>query len=847
MRFATLTAKITSLLGAFVAVAVLMGVLVAGLLVPAAGIAGSVAREGVGLFDQLPGDLERTALAQQSRIEAADGSLITTPAEENRIVVPLEDIAPVMQDAQIAIEDERFYEHGGLDTRALGRALVSNATSDEVQGGSTLTQQYVKLLLLDQATSEGNSEELIQLQARDGMEGYVRKLRELKYAVTLEERLSKDEILAGYLNRSFYGSGAYGIEAAAQRYFGVTAAELDLPQSALLAGVVRSPTFTNPIDNAPAAMDRRNLVLDKMFELEMIDETEWRDAKDSELELNEQPIQSSCASSNYEFFCDYVTSWLLQNPGLGDTVEERRELLTTGGLTISTTLDPEMYELISEVTAEYTPPGNDYQLASAAALVEPGTGHVLAFGQSSEYSITESEDRFSATSVNWSVDQRYGGSNGFQIGSVAKAFVVVQALERGVPIEGNVGVRQAVQVDEEGNWNDPDDPDRRPAPGARTRPAVVFNPEDFQEGCTIGTEDWAVRNVDDGMHPRVMSLRDATTFSSNTAFAALASMVGTCDVRDTMSAMGLTSADGDAYGEGQRGVPATFVLGADEASPLTVAASYATIAAEGLYCPPIPVTSVVDADGEEIPLEFAECTQAIDPDVAAGTAELMTGVLSDRGSGFEAQLDDGRPIAGKTGSTDGSRDTWFAGVMPQASLAVWAGSPVDRYDGDLRDFTIGPLRIDGWLYGSKLPAPMWKEIMEQAVEANDWSPEEFESPSNRVTFGIDQPVPSVEGMQVEDAIRVLGEAGFAAEETPARSTQPDGTVVSSSPSEDTLLRTGSTVRIGVAGSNVPAQSPAPRNPSTVQSQDEEAPPEGAPDDGGSGGSNDDDDGDDGGD
>lgn len=805
MRFATTTAKAVSLLGAFTAVAVLMGVFAAFLVAPAVGLAGTAAREGVGLFNDLPGDLERSQLAQQSRIEAADGSLITTPAEENRILVPLESISPVMRDAQVAIEDERFYDHGGLDARALARALVSNQAGDEVQGGSTLTQQYVKLLLLDEARNAGDTEALLELEARDGVQGYVRKLRELKYAVTLEDSLTKDEILEGYLNMSYYGANSYGIEAAAQRYFGIRAADLDLPQSALLAGVVRAPSAADPISNAEVAVARRNVVLDKMFELEMVTESEWREARASELELNVQPIQSSCMSSAHPYFCSYITAWLLDNPGLGETREEREQLLTTGGLTVTTTLDPEMSDLIAEITQEYTPPGNRYRIASAAALVEPGTGHVLAFGQSSEYNVTESEDRFSATSVNWSTDLAYGGSSGFQVGSVAKAFVLIEALERGIPVEGNIAIREAVMVDDDGEWDDPEDPERRPNPEDTLRPAAIFTPEDFEEGCTIGTDEWVVRNAEDAWHERVLSFRDATTYSSNTAFASLASLVGTCEVRDTMSDMGLISADGDAYGAGQRGVPATFVLGADEASPLTVAASYATIAAGGIYCPPVPVTQVLDSEGNEIQLELPECTEAIDPDVAAGAAELMVGV-TESGSGFRAALDDARPVAGKTGSTDGARDTWFAGVIPQASLAVWAGAPVDRYDGDLRDFSIGPLYIEGSLYGSNLPAPMWKVIMEGVIDHRDLSPENFDQPSTRILYGEDQPVPSVQGLQVEDAIRVLGEAGFAAEQVAVNSSQPDGTVIYSSPSEGNTLRTGSVVRIGVAGATGPAVS-----------------------------------------
>lgn len=803
-------ARVTSLLGAFVAIAVLMGVLAAGLMLPVVGAAGTAAREGVGAFDELPGELEQRPLAQRSRIVASDGTLLSTPADENRILVGLDEIAPVMRDAQMAIEDERFYDHGGLDTRALGRALVSNATSDEVQGGSTLTQQYVKLLLQEEAERSGDIDDIRALQARTGMEGYVRKLRELKYAVTLEQRLTKDEILEGYFNLSYYGAQAYGIEAASQRYFGVNAADLNLPQAALLAGVVRAPGIADPIARPEVATERRNVVLDKMLELGMVEEEEWREARDSELELNVQVIQSSCMYSPHPYFCDYVTSWLLANPALGATRDERRALLATGGLTVTTTLQPELAELVSQTAADYTPPGNEYRLASAAAVVEPGTGHVLAFGQSSEYGVDESEDRFSRTAVNWSVDNWFGGSSGFQIGSIAKAYVIIEALEKGVPIEGNIAVRQAVDVDSAGEWNDPEDPEREPDPEeeaeGRLRPAVIFKQEDFQEGCTIGTQEWAVRNAADSGHERVVDFRRAAANSINTAFAALASQAGTCEVRDTMTEMGLTAANGDPYGAGERGVPATFILGADESSPLTVATSYAALAAGGLYCPPVPVLSITDADGNEIELEETTCRQAIDPDVAAGTNELLSGVLTPQGSGRQALLEGGRPAAGKTGSTDNSRDTWFAGYVPQMSIAVWIGSPVDRYDGDLRDFTIGGRYVDGWLFGSKLAAPMWKELMDAAVA--DEPIEQFDPPSNRILYGVDRPVPDVRGLQVDEAIRTLGEAGFAAEETITRSTQEDGTVLWASPTDGTLLRTGSVVRIGVAGTPTAAPPPA---------------------------------------
>ncbi|WP_109470963.1 transglycosylase domain-containing protein [Ornithinimicrobium cavernae] len=818
---ATTLARVTSLLGAFLAISVLMGLIGAGLLLPVIGAGGTAAREGVGLFEELPGDLESNPLAQQSRIVAANGDLIATPAQENRILVGLDEISPFMKQAQVAIEDERFYDHGGMDLRALSRALVSNATSDSTQGGSTLTQQYVKLRLQQEALAEEDAAALNALRARSGIEGYVRKLRELKYAVTLEQRLTKDEILEGYLNLAYYGDRVYGVEAAARHYFGVKASDLNLPEAATLAGIVRAPSITDPIHDYDASRARRNVVLDKMYQQGMITEPEWRKARESEIELNVTDSQRSCMNSAHPYFCDYVTEWLLQNEALGATREEREQKLTTGGLTISTTLDPALADLIEERTREFAPPGNEYQLASAAAMVEPGTGHVLAFGQSSEYNIEESRDRFSETSVNWSVDSRYGGSEGFQIGSVAKAFTIVTALETGIPVEASINIRDAVQVDSNNNWRNPEVPGSRPE--GDTQPAVIFEPEDFQEGCSIGEAEWAVRNAEGANHETTIRLRKATMSSVNTAFATLASQVGTCNIRDTMTEMGLHAADGEAYGAGGASVAPTFVLGADNASPLTVATSYATIAAGGLYCPPVPVTKIVDADGKEIPLNLPECEQVIDPDIAAGTAELMQEVVSLPGSGFRAVLDDERPAGGKTGTADESKHTWFAGYTPQLSTAVWIGSPGAKYDGDLKDFTLGDHEIDGWFYGSKLAAILWKELMDTALE--DEPVEEFDEPSNEILYGEDRAVPDVEGQSLENAIRMLGEAGFITEDHERRSSEPEGTVLYTSPSPGTMMKAGKTVHVYVSSGSVASRSYTPEPPPADEPPEEEDPPE----------------------
>ena len=250
--------NVVSLLGAFVATALVMGLLAAGLLIPAVGATGSVATAGVKAFDDLPSEFSTSPLSQQSRILDARGRVLATPQEENRTIVRLDQVAPIMRKAQIAIEDSRFYEHGAIDAQGTLRALVSDLGNGEVtQGGSGITQQYVKNLLLTQADSAAERDAAKEISA-------ARKIRELRYAVALEKRYPKDEILRRYLNIAYYGAGAYGIEAASRRYFSKHASQLNLAESAMtrssatadptvVAGTTTRPNSRYP---APAQADR---------------------------------------------------------------------------------------------------------------------------------------------------------------------------------------------------------------------------------------------------------------------------------------------------------------------------------------------------------------------------------------------------------------------------------------------------------------------------------------------------------------------------------------------------------------------------------------------------------------
>ena len=501
---ATNFASILSLLGAFVATSVVLGLLGAGLVMPLAGATGAAARQGVHVFDSLPGEFKTSPLAQQSRILAADGSLIATPYDENRIIVPLAQIAPIMRKAQIAIEDSRFYEHGGVDMHGIARAFISNASGGTTQGASTLTQQFVKITLEDQALHNGDKQAARAATARN----YARKLQELKYAISLEKTMSKDQILEGYLNLVYYGDQAYGVEAASQHYFGIPSSQLSLPQAALLAGLVQLPGTTDPVHNPERALARRQVVLDRMHDLGVITDKEWTDAKATKITLKLTGAKNSCAASRpgYSYYCEYVVAWLKQQPALGATVQEREDAINRGGLTIQTTLDPTTEDALNQEVTRRVPIGNSAQIGAAAAVVQPGTGKVLGIGQNTNFS-HQHNGGFANSELNWSVDAKYGSSGGFQFGSTAKMFAVAQALKSGMPVNSTIYAKPAT-----------------------AKQAALFYPSEYTGTCGRSGVPFAVRN-DEGAAVGNIPLVKAAADSINTAFAGLVAKLGSAPSR----------------------------------------------------------------------------------------------------------------------------------------------------------------------------------------------------------------------------------------------------------------------------------------------------------------------------
>ncbi|WP_141631156.1 penicillin-binding protein [Mobilicoccus pelagius] len=743
--------SVARLLAAFVAASTVLGLLAAGIFMPVAGLAGMSTKSVVTAFDALPAQFTSSPLAQQSRILASDGSVIATLYKENRLVVPLDQISEDMQKAQVAIEDRRFYEHGGIDGKGILRSIAAAARGGDKQGASTLTQQYVKQLLVTTARQNGDEEAAEAAQARAGIAGYVRKIQEMKYAISMEQRRSKDQILEGYLNIVYYGAAAYGVEAAAHRYYNTSAAKLTLPQAAMIAGLAQNPSTADPINNPKRAIARRAAVLEAMHDQGYISLARMKRARNAPLGLDTQPLKPSCPSATDPYVCYYVVNWLLDQPALGKTQQEREKQLFYGGLNIRTTFDPELTKYTTKVLAARVPPANAARRGAAAAVVEPGTGRVLAIGQNTTWDLVGGPGK---TSVNWSVDQKYGASGGFQIGSTAKVYGVVTALEQGMTANSSFYAP----------------PDGTHISGKR------FG----GEKCGVIDRYFAPYNAEGEEHG-MTTLREATVKSINTAFAQLATKVGICAERETMKKMGLTRADGKDYGVG--GIAAT-VLGADNASPLTLAASYATLAAGGVYCEPRPVESVIAFDGTELPVGENKCRRAVEPKVAYDTTKILTGVLREGGTGRKAALD--RPAAGKTGTADNSTETWFAGYTPQLASAVWYGTPYTQRSVHA--------------YGGTVAAPLWRQIMSSASKG--MKPQEFRrldsSPEEAKKHGRQMTVPDVVGRSRESATKILEEAGFTvevADKQESSAAVAPGAVAKTSPAGAGQAQVGSTVTL----------------------------------------------------
>ncbi|MFJ3909599.1 membrane peptidoglycan carboxypeptidase [Streptomyces sp. 2132.2] len=658
----------------FLGVSVLSGVVLAGIAIPGAGALGLAAKGTVEGFDEIPANLKTPPLSQRTTILDAEGGLIATVYSRDRQVVPLTAISPYMQKAIVAIEDSRFYEHGAIDAKGILRAVNRNAQEGgAAQGASTLTQQYVKNVFVEEA---GDDETKVR-EAQEKSLG--RKIRELKYSIQVEEELGKKKILENYLNITYFGQQAYGIESAAQRYFSKPAKDLTLDESALLAGVVQSPSRFDPVNDAQEAMKRRNVVLQRMADMKDISQAEADEAKKKPVTLKVTRPKNGCitAVKGAGFFCDYVRNTFLTDPVFGKTREERAKLWNQGGLTVRTTLDPQSQESVNESIKDHV--NQDDKVATAVTLVQPGTGRVLAMGQSKPYGFGKNE-----TQINFSVDKRMGGSNfGFPTGSTFKPFVAAAALEKGVPAGKTY-----------------------PSPHDMEYPSPVQ---------TCGDKPWVNTS-----HDRVENesesergpygMQEAMAKSVNTYFVEMISENGLCPVTDMTTKLGVIPADGTKLPE----VPA-IALGTEGMSPLTMANAYATFANRGVYCTPVALESITDAHGKALAVPKSQCDRVMSEKTADTVNTLLLGVI-DSGTGTAAGLTD-RQNAGKTGTTDSRYNAWFVGYTPNMAGATWVGSGGAK-QVSMENITIGGQYYDK-VYGGGLPGPIWKQAVSGALDGRE--------------------------------------------------------------------------------------------------------------------------------
>ncbi|WP_326588853.1 transglycosylase domain-containing protein [Streptomyces sp. NBC_01294] len=660
----------------FLGVSVLSGVVLAGMAIPAAGALGLAAKGTVEGFDEIPANLKTPPLSQRTTILDAEGGVIATVYSRDRQVVPLTAISPYMQKAIVAIEDSRFYEHGAVDLKGILRAVNRNAQEGgAAQGASTLTQQYVKNVFVEEA---GDDETKVR-EAQEKSLG--RKIRELKYAIQVEEELGKKKILENYLNITFFGQQAYGIESAAQRYFSKASKDLTLEESALLAGLVQSPSRYDPVNDTQEAMKRRNLVLQRMADIKDISQAEADAAKAKPVVLKVTKPKNGCitAVKGAGFFCDYVRNSFLTDTAFGKTREERAKVWNQGGLTVRTTLDPQSQDAANESIKDHV--DQEDSIATAVTMVQPGTGRVLAMGQSKPYGFGKNE-----TQINYSVDKRMGGSNfGFQVGSTFKPFIAAAALEGGMP---------PTKVYQAPNKMD------YPSPISRCDGSQYVNPSYKKETAKNETED------EIGPY----ALRTAMEKSINTYFVEMIGEIGLCPVTEMTQKLGVTPADGSKLPESP-----SIALGSAELSPLTMANAYATFANRGVYCTPVAIESITDAHGKALAVPKTKCDRAMSTETADTINTLLGGVV-DSGTGERAGLTD-RDSAGKTGTTDSRYNAWFVGYTPNLSGAVWVGS------GGTRKITMENIVIGGKPYekvfGGGLPGPIWKDAVTGALAGRE--------------------------------------------------------------------------------------------------------------------------------
>jgi membrane peptidoglycan carboxypeptidase len=637
------------------------GIVIAVLAFPFVGLAGLGVKDSAESFDDLPSQLQIPHTAQNTYLYANDGkTLITTFYDENRTDVAISDVSPAMRRAIVAAEDTRFYEHAGVDPRGVIRSMLANREAGNVQqGASTLTMQYVRNVLVNSASTPQEVEDATAQTPR-------RKLREMRYALALEKKLNKAQILERYLNIVYFGHNAYGVRAAAQTYFDTTPDRLTLTQAATLAGMVKSPSTYDPSGNDTqrhAVKNRRDYVLDSMVRLHYAGAGEVHRLKRDPIALIPGTTPNGCtevpaAHADWGFYCDYLIQWWDQQAAFGGSTVARENRLKEGGYRIVTALDPHVQDAAAQQSrAVY---GMKSPKALPIAVVQPGTGRVLAMSVNRNYNLTPNPH-----GVNYpnTVDQLVAGGGditGYQTGSTFKMFTMLAALERGKPLSTGFD-----------------------APGQLSTHYPVYSSGCGGFYCPVNDNpSWmdGYRNMWTGYGRSV-----------NTYWVWLQEQIGAQYAVAMAKRLGIVfraSTDAQLASPSRAGGWGAFTLGVSDTTPLDLANAYATVAAEGIYCLPLPVLSVTDQNGHKLPVSAPTCHRAVSADIARAATDAARCPVGDQG--FYKKCDGGtatmvrrivgRAVAGKTGSSQENATESFVGFTPQLAAAATACDPDNPTD-----------------------------------------------------------------------------------------------------------------------------------------------------------------------
>ncbi|WP_137808693.1 MULTISPECIES: penicillin-binding protein [unclassified Gordonia (in: high G+C Gram-positive bacteria)] len=771
----------------------LAGVLVAGLLYPVASGIGVVSNRAAAAVENVSSELLNGTLPEVTTMTDVDGKPIAVLFDQYRYQVGYNDISPDMIRAIISVEDRRFLEHDGVDWKGTIRAALKNSSSGEVQqGASTLDQQYIKnYQLLVLARTEADRQAAIETTP-------ARKLREVRMALTLEQTLidqakrdkglddaaakqeAKKQIVTRYLNVVPFGNNAYGIEAAAQTYFGIPAKDLRVEQAALLAGMVQSSSALNPYSNPEASLARRNIVLDTMIDNFPERRAELVAAKEAPLGVlpsPRTPTQGCIAADNNGFFCDYALQFLAEN-GMS------RNSVLRGGYIIQTTLDPEVQRSTVRAVKSQASPTAD-GVADVMSTLRPGkkSHDVLSMASSRDYGLNLNRGE--------TMQPQPFSMVGDGAGSVFKIFTVAAAMEKGLGAGSNIPVPGSIAVEGMGNSG-----------GANGCPANAY----------------CVKN--DGRYPASMSVTNALAQSPNTAFVKLLQQVGVKPAVDMAVRLGLRSytiPGSSGYGEKSMaqyvkdGNFGSFTLGPLPLNGLELANVAATIASGGTWCPPNPIKSisqikrdqygnpVIGPDGRRaltaVPFTPPPCEQVVDEGLAHSLANAMS--KDDVGAGTAAGAAGSAgwtlPMSGKTGTTEAHRSSAFVGFTNQIAGAAYVYSDGPNPQG----VCSSPLRscYDGDLYGGMEPARTWFQAVKPV--ATKFGPVNLPPIDREYWNGSDRGrIPQVSGLPASEATSRLQGAGFKVSELDVDSGRPQGTVVFTAPSDSAMP--GSTVTIYVS-------------------------------------------------